>query len=272
MQIPENLLPLLLGAALRIGAAIAIFLVGRWIAAFARSRLRLALQKTKLTESMVNLSVTLSFYGIWVATVVLGLAVLGFPVETLLTFAGVTIVILGIALQQSLKDFATAVIFVLFKPFEVGDLIQTKGITGTVQEMQFFNTVLLQGDNKVAILANAEVQLNGIINFTKMGTLRVDLVFGIGYDDDLRRARQIVEEVLAADPRILSEPAPQIVVLELADSSVQLGVRPFVKSDDFWNAQFDLRERIKLRFEEEGITIPFPQRDIRLIQPNQSTR
>ena len=100
-----------------------------------------------------------------------------------------------------------------------------------------------------------------------MGTLRVDLVFGIGYDDDLRRARQIVEEVLAADPRVLSEPAPQIVVLELADSSVQLGVRPFVKASDFWNAQFDLRERIKLRFEEEGITIPFPQRDIHLIQP-----
>ena len=170
MQIPENLLPLLLGAALHIGVAIVIFLVGRWLAAFTRSRLRPALQKTKLTESMVNLAVTLSFYSIWVATIVAGLAVLGFPIETLLTFAGVTIVILGIALQQSLKDFATAVIFVLFKPFEVGDLIQTKGITGTVQEMQFFNTVLLQGDNKVAILANAEVQLNGIINFTKMGT------------------------------------------------------------------------------------------------------
>jgi small conductance mechanosensitive channel len=268
MQIPENLLPLLLGAVLRIGVAFVVFLVGRWFAAFARRKLQPILDKTKLTESMVNLSVTLSFYAIWVVTILVALAVLGFPVEVLLTFAGVTIVIIGIALQQSLKDFATAVIFVLFKPFEVGDLIQTKGITGTVQEMQFFSTVLLQGDNKVAILPNAEVQLNGIVNFTKMGTLRVDLVFGIGYNDDLRRARQIAEEVLAADPRVLSEPAPQIVVLELAESSVQLGVRPFVKASDYWSAQFGLRELIKRRFEEEGITIPFPQRDVHLIQPN----
>ena len=222
---------------------------------------------------MVNLAVTLSFYSITVATIVAGLAVLGFPIETLLTFAGVTIVILGIALQQSLKDFATAVIFVLFKPFEVGDLIQTKGITGTVQEMQFFNTVLLQGDNKVAILANAEVQLNGIINFTKMGTLRIDLVFGIGYDDDLRRARQIAEEVLAADlSASLPSRRPRSWCWSWVTAASNSAYDLLSRRATIGTHSLNYTERIKLRFEEEGITIPFPQRDIHLIQPNQSTR
>ncbi len=145
------------------------------------------------------------------------------------------LVILGIALQQTVRDLAAGVIFFLFKPFASGELIGTNAFIGTVEEIQLFNTVLVQGDNKVVILPNSQVQQNGITNYSRMGTLRIDLVFGIDYGDDLRKARQVLEEIMAADPRVLRDPAPQVIVLALGDSSVNLGVRPWVKVQDYWS-------------------------------------
>ncbi len=174
----------------------------------------------------------------------------------------------GIALQQSLGNFAATIIFLLFKPFEVGDLIETGGVRGTVKEIQLFNTVLLTFDQKIVTLANAKIQAEGIANFSKTGILRSDMLFGISYDDDLTKAKQLIEELVVADERILTDPQPQIAVLELGDSSVNIGVRPFVKTEDYLNVRFDMIEKVKLRFDEAGITIPYPQRDVHISQSN----
>ncbi len=267
----SSLMPLLINILIRLAVAVALLFLGRWLAKAARRWLQPVLKKAELTQSMVVLFTTLAYYSILVGAVVSALAVIGFPVQTLVAVSGVALVLLGIALQQSIKDLAATVIFLLFKPFEVGDVIETKGITATVQEIQLFSTALVRWDNKVIVLPNAEIQLNGITNFSKMETLRTDLVFGISYDDDLLHAKQILAEIVAADPRVLPDPPPQILVLSLGDSSVNIGVRAGVTVQDYWALQNDLRERVKLRFDAEGITIPFPQRTIHVVPPADET-
>ena len=270
MNFQETFQTILLPALIRLGLAILTLLVGRWLARRGRGWLHATLEKTDLTASLVTLFTTLTFYGIWVMTILTALAVLGVPVNYLVTVGGVVFIVLGIAMQQSLANFAATVIFLLFKPFQVGDLIETSGttgtVTGTVTEIQLFNTVLQRADGKVVTLPNAKIQGDGITNYSKADALRVDLVFGISYSDDIRQARRIAEEVLAADDRILRDPPPQVAVLELAESRVNLAVRPFAKLEDYWQVQLDLQERIKARFDEEGISIPFPQRDIHVTQ------
>lgn len=264
--LPETLWTDLFHLLLRFGTAILIVVAGRWLAVGSRRWLAHAFRRTTLTPSMETLFLTLAYYAVWILTAMLALILLGVPATTVVGLAALVVIVLGVALQQSLRDLAASVNFVLFKPFVVGDLIETKGITGTVEEIQLFYTVLVRWDNKVVILPNAEVQLNGIVNYTKKQMLRTDLVFGIGYGDDIAKARQIIEELLVADPRVLPEPPAQILVTKLGDSSVELGVRAAVLPDDYWNLMNDLRERVKARFDQEGITFPFPQRSVTLVQ------
>jgi small conductance mechanosensitive channel len=268
MPTQSEILKFLVEAGLRVGLAALIFFVGRWLAGWSRRRVRPILVRANLSKSLVLLFTTLLYYGIWVATATAMLAAMGVPLSSAIYVAGIVLVILGIALQQTVRDLAAGVIFFLFKPFASGELIGTNAFIGTVEEIQLFNTVLIQGDNRVVILPNSQVQQNGITNYSRMGTLRVDLVFGIDYGDDLRKARQVLEEIMAADPRVLRDPAPQVIVLTLGDSSVNLGVRPWVKVQDYWNVQFDLTEQVKLRFDAEGIKIPFPQRDVHVYPTN----
>ena len=216
---------------------------------------------------MESLFLTATYYAMWILTIMVALIVLGVPATTVVAIVGIVVVVLGIALQQSLRDLAAAVNFLLFKPFVVGDLIETKGITGVVEEIQLFNTMLVRWDNRVVILPNGEIQQAGITNFTKKKVLRTDLVFGIGYDDDIAKARRVIEELVAADPRVLANPPLQILVTELGDSSVNLGVRATVAANDYWDVQNALREQVKLRFDQEGITIPFPQQMVHVVQP-----
>ena len=271
MELPEDfvrvtVIPILL----RVLAAFVVLIVGRWLAGRTRSALAHTLAKTDLTESMVTLLTVLTYYSILILGVLAALAVLGVPVTTLVAGAGVILIILGIALQQSLGNLAATVIFFLFKPFEVGDIIETSGKMGVVKEIQVFSTVLLTFDSKVVILPNGKIQGNGVTNYSKMGILRADMTFGISYEDDIARAKGILEELVSADERILAEPGPQIAVLELGDSSVNIGVRPFAKTEDAWNVKFDMMEKVKQRFDEAGISIPFPQRDVHVIQSNGS--
>ena len=268
MPTESQILDFILESGLRIGLAALIFFVGRWFAKWSRRRVRPILVRANLSKSLVLLFTTLLYYGIWVTTATAMLAALGVPLSSAVYVVGIVLVILGIALQQTVRDLAAAVIFFLFKPFEPGELIGTNAFVGTVEEIQLFNTVLVQGDNRVVILPNSQVQQNGIINYSRMGTLRIDLVIGVGYGDDLRKARQVLEEIMAADPRVLRDPAPQVIVLALGDSSVNLGVRPWVKVQDYWSVQFDLTERVKLRFDAEGIKIPFPQREVHVYPAN----
>jgi small conductance mechanosensitive channel len=266
ITIPDNFLMNLLGIVLHVGAAFLMVVAGRWLARRTRIWLAQIMQRATLTPSMESLFLTTTYYAVWILTIMLALIVLGVPATAVVAVAGIVLILLGVALQQSLRDLAAAVNFLLFKPFVVGDLIETKGVTGTVEEIQLFTTTLVRWDNRVIVLPNAEVQQAGITNFTKKPVLRTDLVFGIGYNDDIATARRLIEELVLADPRVLPEPPLQILVTELGDNSVNLGVRAAVASADYWSLQNDLREQVKLRFDQEGITIPFPQHTVHIVR------
>ena len=254
----------LLQIALRIGAALLVFLFGRWLAHRARATLKVTLGKTTLAPSMVRLLLLAAYYGILLVTVIIALALIGFPNEVLLTASLIIVVVLGIALQQSISNLAATIIFMLFQPFRLGELIDANGVLGTVKEIQFFSTVLITGDNKEITIPNSQIQGNNLVNYTRQGRLRVDFVFGVSYADDVRKVKEVLHEILAADARVLADPAPVVFVQALDDSSVNIAARPWVKPEDYWTLQWDIPERVKLRFDAEGITIPFPQRDVHL--------
>jgi small conductance mechanosensitive channel len=252
----------LLQFALKIGAAILVFLFGRWLARRARSALRVTLGKTTLAPSMARLLLLAAYYGIMLVTLIVALALIGFPITALLSASLIIVVILGIALQQSISNLAATIIFMLFQPFRLGELIDANGVLGTVKEIQFFSTVLVTGDNKEITIPNSKIQGNNLINYTRQGRLRVDFVFSVSYADDLGKVKGVLHEILAADTRVLAEPASNIFVQSLDEDGVSMAARPWVKPDDYWTLQWDIPERVKLRFDAEGITIPFPQRDV----------
>jgi small conductance mechanosensitive channel len=251
---------------LRIGAALLVFVVGRWLAGRTRTALRVALNKTALAPSMTRLLLLLAYYGILLITLIVSLALVGFPITALLTASLIIVVILGIALQQSIANLAATIVFMLFQPFKLGELIKANNVLGTVKEIQFFSTVLVTGDNLEVTIPNAKIQGDTLLNYTRLGKLRIDFVFGVNYAANLEHVKRVLYELLASDPRVLTDPAPFVFVQELGDSSVNFAVRPWVKSEDYWPLQWDLPERVKTRFDAEGISIPFPQRDVHLFQ------
>jgi small conductance mechanosensitive channel len=254
----------LLTIALRILAAGGVFLVGRWLARRARAALNRALGKTNVAPSMARLLLLATYYSILLIAIITSLALIGFPIQALLTASLVIVVILGLALQQSISNLAATIIFMLFQPFRVGEVIEANSVQGTVKEIQLLSTVLVTGDNKEVTIPNAEIQGNNLVNFTRLGQLRVDFVFQVSYADDLQKVKRVLDGILAADERILVEPSPAIFVQSLDESGVSIAVRPWVKSDDYWTLQWDLPERVKQRFDAEGITMPYPQRDVHL--------
>jgi small conductance mechanosensitive channel len=261
--------------ALRVVAAIVVFIFGRWLASRARTALQTALSKTTLAPSMTRLLLLLAYYGILLVTVIVALALIGFPITALLTASLIIVVILGIALQQSIANLAATIIFMLFQPFKLGELIKANNVLGTVKEIQLFSTVLVTGDNLEVTIPNSKIQGDTLLNYTRLGKLREDFVFGVSYQADLEKVKRVLHELVTSDPRVLADPAPLIFVQELGDNSVQVAVRPWVKSEDYWTLQWDLPERVKLRFDAEGIGIPYPQRDIHLypaLQPAEATK
>jgi small conductance mechanosensitive channel len=171
---------------------------------------------------------------------------------------------IGLALQGSLANFAAGVLMIIFRPFRSGDFIEAAGVAGVVEEIQLFTTTMRTPDNKTIIIPNAQVTSGTITNFSARDTRRLDLVFGVSYSEDLDKVKRVINEVLAAEPRLLDEPAPLVGLLKLGDSSVDFAVRPWVNKSDYWPVFFDLQEAMKKRFDQEGISIPFPQRDVHL--------
>ncbi|NJN81560.1 MAG: mechanosensitive ion channel family protein [Caldilineaceae bacterium] len=213
-----------LALALRFGAALLIVLVGRWLAKMAKRWMAKVLAKTTLTESLADVTVKFTYYSVLGAAALTALSVLGVPTTALVAFIGVVIVILGIALQESLGNFAATVIFLLFEPYRVGDLIETGRVVGTVHEIQIFDTVIHCADRKVVVLPNGKIQAEGVTNYSKQPILRVDIEIGISYRDDIQSAKRIALEVVCENALVLEDPPPQIIVLELGDSSVKLGI------------------------------------------------
>jgi len=190
----------------------------------------------------------------------------GIETTSFIAILGAAGLAIGLALQGTLANFAGGVLILMFKPYKVGDFIEAQGVSGTVSSIQIFNTVIKTGDNKVIIVPNGSIS-NGIItNFSKEDTRRVDFVFGIGYDDDIAKAKEVLNRLIEEEPRIMSEPAPLVVVSELADSSVNFTVRTWVKASDYWGVYFGMTERVKLTFDQEGLSIPYPQSDVHMHQ------
>jgi small conductance mechanosensitive channel len=262
MSFLQNMEIDLISIALRLLLVIVVLIIGRWLAGHTRGWLIKSTKRTNLTESLITLFVTLSYYGIIILTVMVALAILGVPTTTIVGIAGIVIIVLAIALQQSLGNLAATVNFLLFKPFEVGHVIQTSGVMGIVHEIELFSTVLVSADHKTHVLPNAKIQGAGLTNYSKIGTIRVDLTFSVSYESDISKAKQILVELLAEDERVLTEPPPQVFVQKLADSSIDLAAWPFVQIADFLAFQKDIAEQVKNSFDEAGIIIPYPQQDV----------
>ncbi len=268
MDVLEKAQELILTYGLNILGAIVIILIGRWVAGIVSQWVRKALAKTSSNEALSRFLSNLAFYAILAFAGVAALARLGVQTASFIAVLGAAGLAIGLALEGALSNFASGVMILLFKPFEIGHYVEISDSFGKVTDIKIFNTVLLTRDKKTVIIPNGLIISDKIVNYSKQGFIRADMVFGIGYDDDLLKAKRILEELVTEDERVLAEPAPRVAVLELADSSVNFAVRPHVKIEDYWDILLDMPERVKLRFDQEGISIPFPQRDVHLFQSN----
>ena len=249
---------------IRIAFALAIFVVGRWIIKAVVNFAKRMMDKAKLDSMLVAFLGNILYTVLLLAVVMAALDQLGVQTTSLLAVFGAAGLAIGLALKDSLANFSSGVMLIIFRPFKVGDLIEAAGITGIVEEVRIFNTLFRTADNREVIVPNSHIYSGPIINVSARPTRRIDMVFGIGYEDDIRKAKQLIEAAFAADDRILKDPAPAVAMAELADSSVNFNVRPWVKSEDYWAVRSDLMERIKLSFDENGISIPYPQQDVHM--------
>jgi small conductance mechanosensitive channel len=213
-------------------------------------------------ETLVSFIVNLTYIVLMTFIIIAALGQLGVQTASFVAVLGAAGLAVGLALQGSLANFAAGVLMIIFKPFKVGDFIEAGGTSGVVEEIGIFTTELKSPDNKKVIIPNAKVTGDNIVNYTAKDKRRVDIIAGVSYEDDLDKVRKVLEEIITDDERILEDPSPTIGVLELADSSVNFVVRPWVKTADYWDVFFSTQEKIKKRFDAEGITIPFPQRDV----------
>ncbi len=247
---------------LKLIGAILVVIIGRYLVKLVVRWLMRVLSRANVDATLARFVEQLSYYVLLAILVISALSLLGFPTTSLIAVLGAFSLAIGLALQDSLSNFASGILVIILRPYQVGHLVEIAGETGFVEEIRFFHTVLRAPDNKVLFIPNSDVMDGNILNFSEMEWVRVDLTFGIGYGDDLQKAKRILEELVAADERIASDPAPVVAVSELGDSSVNFAVRPFVKLDDMIPVRFALTEAVKLRFDAEGISIPFPQRDV----------
>ncbi|MBN66213.1 MAG: mechanosensitive ion channel protein [Rickettsiales bacterium] len=252
--------------AINIAAAVAIFILGRWLAKFLVGFTNKLLRRSKVDETLIGFLGNIVYALALTLVIIASLSKLGINTTSLAAVLAAAGLAIGLSLQGSLSNFAAGVMLISFRPFKKGDYVEAAGSAGTVDDISIFTTTLKTPDNRVLIVPNKNILDNNIINYSAMDTRRIDMVFGIGYDDDLKKAKTILMEELENDDRVLSDPAPVVVVGELADSSVNFLVRPWTKSEDYWATKWDLTERIKLRFDAEGISIPFPQRDLHVYQ------
>jgi small conductance mechanosensitive channel len=244
--------------------AIVIFVVGKWVANLLTKTLRTLMQKQEIDKTLETFVGNLVRMVLMVFVIIAAISALGVQTTSFIAILGAAGLAVGLALQGSLSNFASGVLIVLFRPYKVGDWVEAAGISGSVVEVQILTTVLKTGDNKQIIVPNSQIMGDIITNYSANDTRRVDMVVGVSYDDNLDKVRSTIEELVAADDRILSDPECTIAVSELADSSVNFVVRPWVKTADYWGVRFDLTEAIKKRFDKEGISFPFPQQDIHL--------
>ena len=252
------------GYSLNIIGAILIFIVGKWLARRIANLLSKLLEKKNVDLALVHFLTNLTYYTLIVLVVVAAAGRLGINTTSFLTIIGAAGLAVGLALKDSLSNFAAGVMLVLFRPFTIGDVVTTAGITAKVEKITIFNTLFCTADNQLIIVPNNKIISDIITNINAKDTRRIDLTVGISYGDDMAKTKEILARLAKGDSRVLAEPAPTVAVAELADSSVNLVFRPWVKTVDYWNVRFDLIENIKNELDEAGISIPFPQQDVHL--------
>lgn len=246
--------------------ALAILIIGMWVVKLMTKILVKVMHKHEVDQTLIGFVSGLTHVALKIFVLIAALGALDVPIASFVAVLGAAGLAVGLALQGSLSNFAAGVLMIIFKPFAVGDYVEAGGASGSVREIGILTTILDTLDNKREIVPNANVMSNKITNYTANNTRRVDLVAGISYGDDIDKARSAIEEVIASIPEILKTPAPDILVSEMADSSVNFVVRPWCKPVDYWTVYFGVTEGIKKKFDERGICIPFPQRDVHLYE------
>jgi len=249
---------------LKVVGAILIFIIGKWLARYLSKLLGKILKKNNVDETLTSFLGNIIYYSLLLMVLIAAAGQLGINTTSFLTIVGAAGLAVGLALKDSLSNFASGVMLILFRPFKDGDYVTAGGQSGTVESIDIFNTILKTPDNQMVIVPNSSITANVITNVNAKPTRRIDLVVGIGYDDNIGEAKSVLEDLVKADSRILSDPAPTIAVSELADSSVNFVVRPWVKTADYWAVRFDLTEKIKLTFDEKSISFPYPQQDVHM--------
>ncbi|CAM4121913.1 mechanosensitive ion channel family protein [Pseudoalteromonas byunsanensis] len=244
--------------------ALIILFVGLRVAKMCDSLTIKAFEKRKIDKAVAGFVANIVFAAVFAATVLMALSQVGVETTSFIAILGAAGLAIGLALQGSLSNFASGVLIIILRPFKAGDYIEAGGKAGSVQKIEIFSTELKTPDNKVIIMPNSAIMSGAIVNFSREKTRRIDLVIGVGYDADLKQAKQVLKSVLDKEERILQDPAYTVAVLELADSSVNFVVRPWVKTPDYWPTYFELVENIKIALDEANISIPFPQMDVHL--------
>ncbi len=244
--------------------ALVILLFGRWLAMWLAAIGKKALIKGHVDVTLSQFLGKLIYYALLSCVAIAAADQVGIKTTSFIAVFGAAGLAIGLALKDSLANFASGVMLILFRPFRVGDAVTVSGVTGKVRQIDIFSTIILTPDNQKFIVPNSNITADVITNITAEDTRRIDLVIGIGYDDDIKKAKQILEDLTNSDKRILEDPATTVAVAELGDSSVNLIVRPWVKTDEYWDVRLDLIENIKLTFDEKSISFPYPQQDIHL--------
>lgn len=256
---------LVLGWGLRLLAALLIYVIGRWVAKALTRWVGRAIIKADVDATLARFLSSIIYMVLIVFVVLTALSAIGINTTNFLAILGAAGLAVGLALKDSLSNFAAGVMLVFFRPFRSGDYIEAAGISGSVVSIKIFNTILRTSDNRIITVPNALIYADSITNFSAEDKRRIDLVIGIGYDDDIGRAKALIQGVLGQDNRILDEPAPVMLLVELGESSVDIAVRPWVKSSDYSQVRSDLLEHIKRALENAGLSIPYPQRDLHIV-------
>ncbi len=248
----------------KIALAVVIFYLGRIVVAAVVKVVERLLRNREMDEMLVRFLSSILRWVLLLFVIIAALSQLGIDTTSLIALLGAAGLAIGLSLQSSLSNFAAGVMIIVFRPFNKGDFVEIAGATGVIDNINIFTTTMTTPDNKEVIVPNGSILASNITNYSARDTRRVDMVFGISYDDDLRKAKKLLEEIIAADDRVLAEPAPVIALSELADSSVNFIVRPWAKAEDYWGLMWDTTEAVKLKFDEAGISIPYPQMDVHM--------
>lgn len=251
---------------MKLFAALVILIIGRWVAKAFTGFLRRNMEKREMDALLVDFSTRILYAVLLLVIILTAIASVGVDIAPLMVLLGGSALAVGLALQGSLSNFASGLMLVIFHPFGKGDFVEAGGVSGTVIRVGIFNTELKTPDNRNIVVPNSSITGSPITNFSANPTRRVDLLIGVHYDDDLKVARDTIMSVLKGHEKVLADPEPVVLVMELADSSVNIAARPWVNSADFWVVRSELMEQIKSALEAAGCSIPFPQRDVHLYQ------